>query len=170
MMEKLFSLWIFISLLLFLFWGVFEIKKLGYGVTYQSSSSMPKGFYFVEPVKQIHRLDRVLFYPPEKFLKFAKYHHWIPHGGLLMKYVMAMPGDMVCKKNGFFWIRHRKIGKVYRYYAPQKLLPSRPFCGILKNNQYLLVSTKNPHSFDSRYFGPIDRQSIIGTCRKVTLQ
>lgn len=150
---------IFISLLAI---TVNIIKKFGYHVTYSATASMPQGFYLVVPTKKTTRYDIVEFIPPKTILDFARNLHWIPESGLIIKYVFAIPGDDVCVRSEAIWINNKKIGKVYRAYAFEKLLPQTKICGKLKDDQYLLLSTKRERSFDGRYFGAISSRNILG--------
>lgn len=138
--------------------AVHMIKKSGFGITYQVTPSMPKGFYFIKPVQNIKHNDIVIFYPPPKALHFLSQNHLIPHSGLLMKYVFAVPGDKICKHNYAIWINSHYIAPVYQL----KNLPNKQFCRVLKNNEYLLMSTNVNRSFDGRYFGPVNKKDIIG--------
>ena len=150
---------IFIGILAFV---VNIIKKSGYHITYSATTSMPQGFYFVVPIKKITRYDIVEFSPPVEALNFAKNLHWIPKSGSIIKYVFAIPGDSVCMQNEAIFINGKKIGRVYRFYKPGKLLPQIKICGKLKEDQYLLLSTKKERSFDGRYFGAVTSRSILG--------
>jgi conjugative transfer signal peptidase TraF len=161
-MKKFYPVIISILILMIIASFVWLLKTKGYRLVYQVTPSMTKGFYFIKPVKIIKRSDIVLFKPPKKTLSFLLRHHWLPHDGLMLKYVFAVPGDYVCQKENAIWINHKKIAPVYRYYAAKKSLPNNHFCGKLKANQYLLMSTKAKRSFDGRYFGPINRNRIIG--------
>jgi len=156
-----FLFYIFIVLFI-LFFIVFAIRQRGYFVTYQGSNSMPKGFYLVRPVHHLTRGNWVVFYPPNKTKAFLLKEQWLPRSGLMMKIVKGIPGDYVCKKNGWLWTSTQKIAPIYREYAPGKLLPNQPFCGRLRANQYLLMSTHIKRSFDGRYFGPVNKKNIIG--------
>lgn len=138
------------------------IKRAGYHVTYSATASMPQGFYLVVPIKQVERYDIVEFLPPKAALDFVRNLHWIPKSGLIIKYVFAIPGDDVCVRNEAIWINGKRIGKVYRFYAFEKLLPQTKICGKLADDQYLLLSTKKARSFDGRYFGAISSSSILG--------
>ena len=142
-------------------------KHLGYGLTYQVSISMPKGFYLIVPAKHIKRNDVVIFYPPPKIKTFLVQHKWIPNSAIMMKHVIGMPGDMVCKKNNALFVNNKYFGPVLTYYAPHKKLPNEPFCGKLKKQEYLLLSARIKRSFDCRYFGPVKRQQIIGKVIKL---
>lgn len=157
--RVLFFSLIFISLLAVI---VNIIKVAGYHVTYSATTSMPRGFYLVVPIKKIMRYDIVEFTPPKVILDFVRNLHWIPESGLVIKYVFGMPGDDVCVHDEAIWINGNKIGRVYRTYAFEKLLPQTKICGKLENDQYLLLSTKRERSFDGRYFGAISSRNILG--------
>ncbi|MDR1057819.1 MAG: signal peptidase I [Coxiellaceae bacterium] len=141
---------------------VARIKKAGYHVIFTATASVPKGFYLITPLKTIERHDIVEFIPPSNILSFIKDKHWIPHRGTLIKYVFAKPHDHVCIYHRVIWINGKKIAKVYKFYAKNKLLPQIQICGKLQKNEYLLLSTKSERSFDSRYFGIVTRQEILG--------
>ncbi len=142
---------------------VFLLKFAGYGLTYQVSTSMPKGFYFIKPApSELKQNMKVVFSPPTRVQRMLLKHHWVPQSGLLMKYVMARPGDHVCYYSNSLWVNGRRLVPIYHFYAPGKSLPSYHFCGTLSADNYLLISHQDDHSFDSRYFGPINRKAIIG--------
>lgn len=141
---------------------IVSMKKRGFTITYQITSSMPKGFYLVVPVKELHRSDIVVFRPKESTLAFLQERHWVPSTGWMMKYVMAIPGDAVCTYDHMLWINQKRIGRIYEHDSSGRLLPSQFFCGKLEGHKYLLISTRIDQSFDSRYFGPIDKKCIKG--------
>ncbi|EKE01521.1 MAG: conjugal transfer protein precursor [uncultured bacterium] len=138
------------------------IKKAGYHITYSATPSMPQGFYLVVPTKKIERYDVVEFIPPKPVLNFLKERKWVPQSGLIIKYVFAVPGDDVCVRDEAVWVNGKRVGDVYRFYAPEKILPRTKICGKLNADQYLLLSTKRRRSFDGRYFGAISSSDILG--------
>lgn len=162
LLRKFYPLFFSLIFIGFLAIAIGVIKQVGYHITYSATVSMPQGFYLVVPTKKIKRYDIVEFLPPAEAVAFARDLHWIPRSGLIIKYVYAIPGDDVCVRNEAIWINGKKIGKVYRFYAFEKLLPQTKICGKLKEEQYLLLSTKRERSFDGRYFGAISSCSILG--------
>lgn len=136
---------------------------LGYGVTYQVSASMPKGFYLVRPVSRLYRGEVVLFKPPVAIQRFLIRHHWLPDSGVMMKHIAAMPGDFVCYHHARLITNHQTVLPIMQFYAPSKRLPHYHFCGRLGANQYLLISRRVARSFDGRYFGPTYRDQILST-------
>ncbi|MGD9153313.1 MAG: signal peptidase I [Gammaproteobacteria bacterium] len=145
--------------------NLIRLKKRGFLLTYQVTASMPKGFYFIKPSQHFHRRDIVLFKPPEKFLHFLLQKKWLPKNGLMLKYVVGIPGDYVCQNKKWIYINNQKIAPIYQEYKPGKKLPNNCFCGKLKKHQYLLMSTKLKNSFDGRYFGPVNDDRIIGKAK-----
>ena len=148
--------------IIFLFLVVTFLHRQGYGLTYSSTASMPKGFYLIIHSDDFKRNDIVEFKPPNEVQAFVAEQHWAPKSGLLLKHVMGVPGDFVCNSGGSILVNHQKVGSVYEFYAPNKKLPKRSFCTVLQQNQYLLLSDSIERSFDSRYFGPVDKGNIIG--------
>lgn len=145
----------------------YGLKKMGYGLTYQPTASMPRGFYWIFPPRDLKKNDIVLFRPPWRFRKFLLSHHFIPDSGILMKYVAGVPGDEVCNQQGVLTINHRTLAPLYQFYEGIKPLPRKAFCQRLKDNQYLLISLKENHSFDGRYMGSTNKNDILGKCRKM---
>jgi conjugative transfer signal peptidase TraF len=144
------------------------LKRYHFGVTYQETTSMPEGWYLYYPItKKLKLGDVVLFNPPKFAEKIMIKHNWIGPNMPMMKHVMAVPGDFVCIKNNAVYIQHKKIGPVYMDYAKRKALPHLHLCGILPDNEFMLMSTLIPNSFDSRYFGPIKRNKIFARVIKV---
>lgn len=158
-LMPLFSALILIAILTI---GTFLLHSFGYSVVYSGSISMPRGFYAVTPVGEIQRGDIVLFHAPESAAQLIRQNHWGPRSGLLLKHVVGLPGDSVCERGGTLWLNGQSIVPVYRFYAPGKELPHASFCGRLAFDQYLLLSKTIARSFDSRYFGPIKRENILG--------
>ena len=153
----------FAVLILFLVEAIVQVTiSLGYRLTYQVSPSMKEGWYLIEPVSQIHRHEVLVFYPPTATRTFLTRQHWLPEDGLMMKYVFGMPGDFVCNQQGMLRVNGQTMGRVMVFYAPHKKLPNLGFCEQLSQNHFLMISLRDPHSFDGRYFGPVSRSAIVG--------
>lgn len=157
----LYSLALIIGLII-LQYALTYIKNAGYLLTYQGTTSMRKGFYLVSPNKHFHRGDIVLFKPPKKILAFLLQKKWLPKSGLMLKYVIGIPGDYVCQNKKWIYLNHHQIAPIFCEYSLGKQLPNNHFCGKLAQHQYLLMSTRLKRSFDGRYFGPVSDDKIIG--------
>lgn len=139
-----------------------------YGFTYQFSGSMPKGLYFYHPLPQvIARGDVVLFSLPEQWKSYVNQRHWLIKDAWLMKKVEGIPGDFVCLRYPDLKINQQVVAHVLSEYAPSQSLPVLNFCRVLGQDEYMLIGGDSLRSFDSRYFGPLTRQSLIAQAIKV---
>jgi len=161
-MPKFKVLFISLATIIVLQLCILVLKHLGFGLVYNASKSMSRGVYVVIPAKKIQRNDIVVFYPPFTTQQFLSMQHWGPGNHLLMKHVLGLPGDWVCKRKNTLWINQNKVANVLVFYATNKKIPQVDFCGYLTVDQYLLLSTNSERSFDGRYFGPVQRQNIKG--------
>ena len=46
-------------------------------------------------------------------------------------------------------------------------MPMKKGCFVLKVDEYLLISPDVQNGFDSRYFGPVSRENIIGRVKYI---
>jgi signal peptidase I len=167
------------------------LMRLGYGITYVDSPSVPVGFYLIKPVSsqaqqtqhhlhsqsrtcvnqspQLQRFDLVQFRASPTIARFLAEQRWgaAARSGMLLKYIYGLPGDFVCIKRSALWINNQRIAPIHADYAPGKQLPHHHFCGKLAADQYLLLSLEHDRSFDGRYFGPTPRSDIVGKARKL---
>ena len=168
---------IIIYSLLFVFLFVMGIfHKMGF--TYNPTSSLPKGIYKLTETdpKEYKKGDLIMFCLPEaEALKAKKRGYWktgyttcpgdFPP---LIKKVIGVSGDSIKIKNETVHIngialKNGKISKKDR--RGRELKP----CGdiVVGDNEIFAMSLYNPNSWDSRYFGAIDKNSIIGKTKAI---
>jgi conjugative transfer signal peptidase TraF len=127
------------------------------------SKSLPFGLYIKKTVpKTIPIGALVLFEIPADTREIMVSRHWIPVyvKYYFMKPVAAKAGDHIIVDSSGVFINERYKGPVHQVDQQGLNLPMIIFNDILKKDTYfVLASSKN--SFDSRYFGPIHKQSII---------
>jgi type IV secretory pathway protease TraF len=66
---------------------------------WNASASMPIGLYSVQPLDGIEIADLAVVAPHEPVACFLEDGGYIPRGVPLMKQVLALPGQRVCRKN-----------------------------------------------------------------------
>lgn len=166
--QKYRILFIGIESIFFVYLFVAIAMAQGYRVTYQISPSMPEGWYFVAP-KSIYTVgDDILFKPTDHWQKYIFDRGWAPSDKtLLLKNISAENGDSVCIKNGYLYINHQKRGKIYRYDSQGRVMPSYTICRLLNENEYFVLGVSADNSFDSRYYGIIYRDQILGKATKL---
>lgn len=138
-------------------------KKLIYNYT----DSLPHGFYLInqEPVS---KGSLIAFHPATKIQRMMTERGYLWKGGYLMKYLAAEPGDSVSTKNGTFQINGEEFGRIREKDRKGRRLPMYDFNGRLEEG-YLVAIKGKDDSFDSRYFGPIAKESVIGIARPLWL-
>lgn len=165
--DRFMPLAITILALLSLFIIVNLLKSLGFGLSYQDSTSMPEGWYFTYPIVSLHKGDIVIFKPPATLDNYMLKRHWIDRGANMLKPIAAVAGDLVCIKHRHLYINNKRISRVFHEDTHGRPLPHLQICKRLAAGAFLLISTKIPNSFDSRYFGPVKRSELIAKAVKI---
>lgn len=142
--------------------------------------SMPVGVWQVAADNEFARGDVVWACPPDtSALRHAHRYGYIPAGfcpsGMapLLKPVVAVAGDMVTLSEAGLIVN----GNLVPNSAPLRAdghgipLPRLPFgSGVVRDGQVWLISSYNPASFDSRYFGPVSAALVDGRARPVAVK
>jgi len=129
---------------------------------YNPSPSAPIGWYRMRAQNDIARDDLIAAQAPSSGAALANERGYLPPNIPLIKTVWAVSGDEICHKNGQVFVQNRPPLNVLKHDARGRLLPSWSGCYRLKSNEVFLVSTDVQTSFDSRYFGPVDRELVLG--------
>lgn len=87
----------------------------------------------------------------------------------VLKHVAAVSGDQVCTANDRLEINGRVRAPILRQDRRGAALPRWEDCRRLRDGEVFVFSDRIPNSFDSRYFGPVDRAEIVGVFRPLAL-
>lgn len=104
----------------------------------------------IKGINDIQRGDIVVFHPPA----VVKTKDDIP----LIKRVIGLPGETVSIKNGTVFINGESINEPYILEKP--LTDFKPY--VIPDNMIFLMGDNRNNSNDSRYWGPLPVQNIIG--------
>ena len=143
-------------------------------VVYNPSDSVPVGWYRIESADSLPRPlsvgSIVLARLPGDVAALAAQRGYLPAHIPLLKRVGALAPQHVCIVGGVVQIDGVPAAAVLPTDRMGRLLPSWPQCRRLHPSELFLLSTTNPASFDSRYFGPVSASAVIGIARPIWLE
>ncbi|MGA0588798.1 S26 family signal peptidase [Dyella sp. KRB-257] len=147
-------------------------------LTYNPSDSVAVGWYRVDPLgRRAGSLPRslsvgsiVLVPPPAKAAVLAAWRGYLPMGIPLLKPVAAVAPQKVCIVGRGVRIDGARVATVLPADHLGRPLPSWRQCRRLRPGELFLLSTTNPASFDSRYFGPVRASAVLGIAHPVWLE
>ena len=132
---------------------------------WNASDSVRIGLYFVD--KRQPKIGEIAVIAPSDWVRlYASERGYLPADVWLLKPVFAVEGSMVCRLGHFIFVDGKLVVRAKNFDRNQRLLPVWKGCRTLKIDEvFVLAHPKN--SFDSRYFGPINRRQVIGTAFRV---
>lgn len=131
-------------------------------LSYNASSSTPLGWYRVQAVTTLKVGDYVLATLPPDAAALAAQRGYLPAGLPILKRLSAVAGQHVCAREDALMIDGRPSGRILRSDRQGHPLPAWQQCRNLASGELFLLSTTNPASFDSRYFGPVPAAAVLG--------
>ena len=149
---------------------------------YNPSDSVAVGWYRVypphhrrgslpRPLTPSLRVDSIVLttLPPDA-AALAAQRGYLPARVPLLKRVGAVAPQHVCVFDALVWIDGVPVAAVRSADRLDRPLPSWPQCRQLRPGELFLLSSTNPASFDSRYFGPVSASAVIGIAHPVWLE
>src|SRR5690606_35642377 len=119
-------------------------------IVYNTSDSVPVGWYRIEPAHTLHVGSVVLPTLPADAAALAARRGYLPSHVPLLKCVGAVAPQHVCIVNCIVRIDGVPAAAVLRADRWGRLLSSWPQCRQLAEGELFLLSITNPASFDSR--------------------
>ena len=129
---------------------------------WNASASVPIGLYAVEPASQLQLNDLVVVRPPEDVAAFLAEGGYLPRGVPLLKHILALPGQTVCRFGSAVSVDAIAIGDARERDSRGRALPVWQGCRVVAKGDVFLMNRPCANSFDGRYFGPLPAASIVG--------
>jgi conjugative transfer signal peptidase TraF len=135
---------------------------LAWHLVWNWTPSLPLGLYWLSRGAPPTPGALVAFAVPAAVRDLVRDRHYLPAGAMLVKRVVATPGDRVCTDAGTFTINGLPLGAILTEDTAGRALPHYEGCGPVPEG-LLYVASHHAKSFDSRTFGPVPASDIRGT-------
>ncbi|GAB4067799.1 S26 family signal peptidase [Ancylobacter sonchi] len=126
------------------------------------SASVPVGLYSVEPTDDLEITDLVAVMPPPPLATFLIARGYLGEGTPLLKRVMGLPGQEVCRLGDAVTVNGVPLGEALRRDRLGRDLPVWQGCRRLAPGHLFLMNPDVGDSLDGRYFGPMPATTVIG--------
>ena len=139
-------------------------------LVYNPSDSVAVGWYHVGPPDALRVGAIVLTTLPPDAAALAAQRRYLPARVPLLKRVGAIAPQHVCIFDALVWIDGVPVAALLPADRLGRPLPFWPHCRRLEAGELFLLSSTNPASFDSRYFGPVSVSTVTGVAQPVWLE
>ena len=126
------------------------------------SNSVPAGLYRVEPVDQLIVTELIAVQPPDPLASFLDLNGYLPSGVPMLKRVLALPGQTVCRTGLTVTVDGLEMGLARSRDGRNQPLPDWQGCRVIADDELFVMNWQSLDSLDSRYFGPIPTSAVIG--------
>jgi conjugative transfer signal peptidase TraF len=129
---------------------------------WNASASVPIGLYAVRRAFPLHVGELVAVMPPTPLGQFFAARHYLPLGQPLLKHILALPGQTVCRNGRAVTVDGAAVGEALERDRFGRALPGWQGCRSLAAGEVFVMNTAPPDSLDGRYFGPLPLTTIVG--------
>lgn len=131
-------------------------------LVWNASASVPIGLYKVSPAAHLSVTDLVVALPPTPLATMLADEGYLPRGLPLIKRVLALPGQTVCRTGVFVTVDGIVMGSAREKDRNGRKLPVWQGCRVVAPEHVFLMNWDEPSSFDGRYFGMLPIHAVLG--------
>jgi len=131
-------------------------------LVWNASESAPIGLYHVQPAGTLFVTTLTVVMPPEPFAASLAQGGYLPRGVPLLKRIVALPGQSVCRDELIISVGGIEIGAARERERRGCALSVWQGCRVIADGEVFPKNWDEPASLDSRYFGPIPASALIG--------
>jgi conjugative transfer signal peptidase TraF len=129
---------------------------------WNASNSVPIGLYRVQPATRLAATELVAVRPPELLAAFLDLSGYLPIGIPMLKRVLALPGQAVCRNGLTIAIDGIDVGRAHERDGRGRPLPAWHGCLTIAEGDVFVMNWQSEDSLDGRYFGPLPASAVIG--------
>ncbi|MGY8685899.1 S26 family signal peptidase [Bradyrhizobium sp. UFLA05-153] len=141
---------------------LFTIDETPPSYIWNVSDSVPLGLYHLQPVEQLTVTELVAIQPPEPLASFLDLIGYLPSGVPMLKRVLALPGQTVCRSGLTIAVDGIELGNARERDSRGRPLPAWHGCRVIGADELFVMNWQSVDSLDGRYFGPIPASAVIG--------
>ncbi|MCK1356296.1 S26 family signal peptidase [Bradyrhizobium sp. CW7] len=129
---------------------------------WNASESVPIGLYRLRPANQFQVTELIAVQPPEPLASFLDLNGYLPLGVPMLKRVLALPGQAVCRSGLAILVDDIPVGEARDRDGRGRPLPKWQGCRVVGDDELFLMNWQSDDSLDGRYFGFLPASSVIG--------
>jgi len=129
---------------------------------WNASESVPIGLYRLQPTDRLFVTELVAIEPPEPFATFLADGRFLPRGIPMLKRVLALPGQIVCREELRITVDKTEMGVARERDSRGRTLPVWQGCHVVADGEVFLMNWQSADSLDGRYFGALPASAIVG--------
>jgi conjugative transfer signal peptidase TraF len=129
---------------------------------WNASNSVPIGLYRVQPATRLILTELVAVRPPDPLAAFLDLNGYLPIGVSMLKRVLALPGQTVCRNGLKIAVDGVDVGEARDRDGRNRPLPVWHGCRVIADGDVFVMNWQSADSLDSRYFGPLPASAVIG--------
>ncbi|TPK84549.1 S26 family signal peptidase [Mesorhizobium sp. B2-4-17] len=129
---------------------------------WNASASAPIGLYRIDAGAPGVSTALVAVDTPEPLATFLADRGYLPKGVLLLKHILAVSGQKVCRSDLTIAVDGVDVGVALKRDRAGRDLPSWQGCRRIPSGDVFLMNTQVRDSLDGRYFGLLSTDHIIG--------
>jgi type IV secretory pathway protease TraF len=116
----------------------------------------------VRPADVLHVTELVVVRPPEPLASFLADGGYLPKGVPLLKRILALPGQTVCRTDRTITVDGIAMGEALERDRRGRPLPVWQDCLAVSAGEVFLMNWQSEDSLDGRYFGSLSATAIVG--------
>ena len=128
---------------------------------WNASASVPLGLYGLHPSSTRYVGELVAVMPPEPLATFLADGSYLPRGVPMLKHVLALPGQTVCRSGQTIFVDDIAVGRAHARDSRGRLLPAWQGCRVTGTRELFLMNWQSADSLDGRYFGLTPSSAVI---------
>ena len=129
---------------------------------WNSSDTVPLGLYRLPPAADYYVTPLLAVRPPEPLATFLDLNGYLPTGVPMLKRVLALPGQTVCRNGTTILVDGIEMGEAQQRDSRGRPLPVWQGCDVVGAGELFLMNWQSAVSLDGRYFGLTSSTAVIG--------